>query len=98
MNNALSTVEQAADTEQLLTDAVKQLGEAEEARKARTKELKKQLDGVDDDAEKTTATLTFTGVAKTSRFDQGEPFSESWRLERAQGDNQPWLIAGIRQN
>lgn len=61
-------------------------------------DLQIQLDGVDDDAEKTTATLTFTGVAKTSRFDQGEPFSESWRLERAQGDNQPWLIAGIRQN
>ncbi|WP_462380413.1 Tim44 domain-containing protein [Pseudomonas sp. Marseille-QA0892] len=57
-----------------------------------------QLDGVDDDAEKTTATLTFTGVSKTSRFDQGEAFSESWRMERAQGDNQPWLVAGIRQN
>jgi predicted lipid-binding transport protein (Tim44 family) len=61
-------------------------------------ELDVQLDGVDDNAEQTTATLTFSGVAKTSRFDQGEPFSESWRLERAQGDNQPWLIAGIRQN
>ena len=61
-------------------------------------ELAVQLDGVDDNAEKTIATLTFSGVAKTSRFDQGEPFSESWRLERAQGDNQPWLIAGIRQN
>jgi predicted lipid-binding transport protein (Tim44 family) len=44
------------------------------------------------------ATLTFRGVAKTSRFDQGEPFSESWRMERATGDNQPWLVAGIRQN
>ena len=57
-----------------------------------------QLDGVDDNAEKTTATLTFSGVAKTSRFDQGEPFSESWRMERTQGENQPWLVAGIRQN
>jgi predicted lipid-binding transport protein (Tim44 family) len=57
-----------------------------------------QLDGVDDDAEKTTATLTFAGTSKTSRFDQGEIFSESWRMERAQGDNQPWLVAGIRQN
>jgi predicted lipid-binding transport protein (Tim44 family) len=37
-------------------------------------------------------------VAKTSRFDQGEAFSESWRMERATGDNQPWLVAGIRQN
>jgi len=61
-------------------------------------DLQIQLDGVDDDAEKTTATLTFSGVSKTSRFDQGEPFSESWRMERAQGENQPWLVAGIRQN
>jgi len=61
-------------------------------------DLQIQLDGVDDDAEKTTATLTFTGTAKTSRFDQGEPFSESWRMERAQGEDQPWLVAGIRQN
>ena len=56
------------------------------------------LDGVDDNAEKTIATLTFNGVEKSSRFDQGEPFSESWRLERLQGDNQPWLVAGMRQN
>lgn len=61
-------------------------------------DLNVQLDGVDDNAEKTIATLTFSGVSKTSRFDQGEPFSESWRLERAQGENQPWLVAGIRQN
>lgn len=57
-----------------------------------------QLDGIDELADKTVATLTFRGVAKTSRFDQGEPFSESWRMERAAGDNQPWLVAGIRQN
>ena len=61
-------------------------------------DLQIQLDGVDDDAEKTTATLTFVGVSKSSRFDQGEPFSESWRMERVQGENQPWLVAGIRQN
>lgn len=60
--------------------------------------LEVQLDGVDDLSDKTVATLTFSGVAKTSRFDQGEAFSESWRLERAVGDNQPWLVAGIRQN
>lgn len=57
-----------------------------------------QLDGIDDQADKTIATLTFSGIEKTSRFDQGEAFSESWRMERAQGDNQPWLIAGMRQN
>lgn len=56
------------------------------------------LDGVDDTPEKTIATLTFTGVAKTSRFDQGEAFNESWRMEREQGENKPWLVAGIRQN
>jgi predicted lipid-binding transport protein (Tim44 family) len=61
-------------------------------------DLDVQLDGVDDLSDKTVATLTFVGVAKTSRFDQGEAFSESWRLERAVGDNQPWLVAGIRQN
>ncbi|AZC25167.1 MULTISPECIES: Tim44 domain-containing protein [Pseudomonas] len=60
--------------------------------------LQVQLEGVDDRADKTIATLTFSGVSKTSRFDQGEVFSESWNMERAPGDNQPWLVAGIRQN
>ncbi|EJN34615.1 MULTISPECIES: Tim44 domain-containing protein [unclassified Pseudomonas] len=60
--------------------------------------LQVQLDGVDDRADKTIATLTFNGVSKSSRFDQGEAFSESWNMERPQGDNQPWLVAGIRQN
>lgn len=60
--------------------------------------LQVQLDGVDDRADRTIATLTFTGVSKESRFDQGEAFSESWNMERAQGENQPWIIAGIRQN
>jgi predicted lipid-binding transport protein (Tim44 family) len=61
-------------------------------------DLNVQLDGLDDQADKTIATLTFTGIEKSSRFDQGEAFSESWRMERLQGDNQPWLIAGMRQN
>ncbi|MCK9534698.1 MAG: TIM44-like domain-containing protein [Pseudomonas sp.] len=61
-------------------------------------DLSLQLDGVDEENGVTIATLTFHGVAKTSRFDQGEAFSESWRMERQSGDNQPWLIAGIRQN
>lgn len=60
--------------------------------------LQVQLDGVDDLADKTVATLTFSGVSRSSRFEQGEAFSESWRMERRQGENQPWLIAGIRQN
>ncbi len=57
-----------------------------------------QLDGLDDRADKTIATLTFSGVSKSSRFDQGDVFSESWNMERAPGENQPWLVAGIRQN
>ena len=61
-------------------------------------DLDVQLDGLDDRADKTVATLTFRGVSKTSRFDTGETFSESWNMERAAGDNQPWLVAGIRQN
>lgn len=61
-------------------------------------DLQVQLDGIDELADKTVATLTFVGVAKTSRFDQGEAFSESWRMERVNGNDQPWLVAGIRQN
>lgn len=61
-------------------------------------DLDVQLEGVDDRADKTIATLTFRGVSKNSRFDQGEAFSESWHMERAQGENQPWMLAGIRQN
>ena len=61
-------------------------------------DLTVQLDGLDEQSDLTVATITFHGVAKTSRFDQGEAFSESWRMERKNGDNQPWLIAGIRQN
>ena len=61
-------------------------------------DLTVQLDGLDEQSDLTVATITFHGVAKTSRFDQGEAFSESWRMERQNGDNQPWLIAGIRQN
>ncbi|MBV2133235.1 Tim44 domain-containing protein [Pseudomonas sp. MAP12] len=60
--------------------------------------LQVQLDGIEPQGGKTIATLTFAGISKSSRFDQGEAFSESWRMERADGDNQPWLIAGIRQN
>ena len=44
-----------------------------------------------------TAQIDVPGMLRMFK-DQGEAFSESWRLERAQGDNQPWLVAGIRQN
>lgn len=61
-------------------------------------QLDAQLDGVEDLSDSTVATLTFNGISKSSRFDQGEPFSESWRMERQHGENESWLIAGIRQN
>lgn len=61
-------------------------------------DLQVQLDGIEQQDGQTIATLTFAGISKSSRFDQGEPFSESWRMERAEGDDQPWLVAGIRQN
>lgn len=61
-------------------------------------QLQVHLDAVETLNDVTVASVTFTGIEKTSRFDQGENFSESWRLERVHGDNQPWLIAGIRQN
>lgn len=61
-------------------------------------QLEVQLDGIEELEDYTVATLSFTGVAKTSRFDQGESFHESWRMERAHGDNESWLIAGIQQN
>lgn len=60
--------------------------------------LQVYLDGIEQQGGKTIATLSFEGVSKSSRFDQGEVFSESWRMERADGSNQPWLVAGIRQN
>jgi len=60
--------------------------------------LEVQLDGIEDRADRTDATLTFRGMSKNSRFDQGEVFSESWHMVRAPGENQPWLVAGIRQN
>ncbi|MCJ8168177.1 Tim44 domain-containing protein [Atopomonas sediminilitoris] len=59
--------------------------------------LQAQLDDVQQQGDTTVASLTFIGVSKTSRFDQGEAFSETWRMER-EGDSAPWLIAGIRQN
>lgn len=60
--------------------------------------LQVYLDGVSQQHGKTIATLTFEGVTKSSRFEHGEAFSESWRMERNEGENQPWLLAGIHQN
>ena len=79
-----------------LTNERSSLGEAMQS--TYIDDLSVELDSVEEESAITVATLTFHGVAKTSRFDQGESFSESWRMERQHGENQPWLIAGIRQN
>jgi predicted lipid-binding transport protein (Tim44 family) len=60
--------------------------------------LHAELDGVEELEGKTIATITFSGLSKESRFDQGQNFSESWRMERLAGNNEPWLLAGIRHN
>lgn len=80
----------------LLKQERERLGSAHQT--TQIENLQIQLDGVDDLADKTVATLTFSGLSKESMFDKGEFFSESWRMERLQGADQPWLLAGIRQN
>lgn len=80
----------------LLTNERNSLGDAMQS--TYIDDLSVQLDGIDEENDLTIATITFFGVVKKSRFDQGEAFSESWSMERRAGDNQPWLIAGIRQN
>lgn len=81
---------------ELLKQERERLGSAHQT--TQIENLNIQLDGVDDLADKTVATLTFSGLSKESMFDQGELFSESWRMERLQGADQPWVLAGIRQN
>lgn len=80
----------------LLTTERSSLGDAMQS--TYIDDLSVQLDGIDEQSTVTVATITFHGIAKTSRFEQGEAFSESWNMERQSGENQPWLIAGIRQN
>ena len=61
-------------------------------------ELEVRLEGIEQRDGRTIATVGFTGLDREFPQDEGERFDESWRLERADGDNQPWLICGIRQN
>lgn len=61
-------------------------------------ELEVRLEGVEQRDGRTIATVGFTGLDREFPADEGERFDESWRLERADGDNQPWIISGIRQN
>ncbi|WP_188636283.1 Tim44 domain-containing protein [Halopseudomonas pertucinogena] len=61
-------------------------------------ELEVRLEGIEQRDGRTIATVGFTGLDRDFPADEGERFDESWRLERADGENQPWIICGIRQN
>lgn len=61
-------------------------------------QLEARLEGIEQREGRTIATVGFTGVDREFPTDEGEHFDESWRLERADGNNQPWIICGIRQN
>ncbi|WP_150304576.1 Tim44 domain-containing protein [Pseudomonas saliphila] len=61
-------------------------------------QLQVRLEGVDEIDGRAIATVGFTGLDRDAPEDDGTWFDESWRLERAAGENQPWIICGIRQN
>ena len=61
-------------------------------------QLQVRLEGVDEIEGRAIATVGFTGLDRDAPEDDGTWFDESWRLERAAGENQPWIICGIRQN
>ncbi len=61
-------------------------------------ELEARLEGIEQRNGRLIATVGFTGLDRDFPEDEGERFDESWRLERVDGDNQPWIICGIRQN
>ncbi|MEH6564061.1 MAG: TIM44-like domain-containing protein [Halopseudomonas sp.] len=61
-------------------------------------QLQVRLDGVSQRNGSTLATVSFSGLDRDFPEDEGNWFDESWALERADGDNQPWIITGIRQN
>ena len=60
--------------------------------------LEARLDGISQRDGHTLATVSFSGLDRDSAEDAGHWFDESWALERADGDGQPWIITGIRQN
>ena len=60
--------------------------------------LEVRLDGISQGDGHTLVTVSFSGLDRDSAEDAGQWFDERWALERADGDNQPWIITGIRQN
>lgn len=61
-------------------------------------QLSVRLDGVEQRDGRTLVTVSFNGLDRDSVEDSGQWFDESWGLERIDGDGQPWIIVGIRQN
>lgn len=61
-------------------------------------QLEVRLEGIEQRDGQTIATVGFSGLDRDFPQDEGQQFDESWRLERADGENQPWIICGIRQN
>ncbi|SDR73356.1 Predicted lipid-binding transport protein, Tim44 family [Halopseudomonas xinjiangensis] len=61
-------------------------------------QLQVRLDGIEEENGRAIATVGFTGLDRDTPEDSGQWFDESWRLERDAGENQPWVITGIRQN
>jgi len=61
-------------------------------------QLSARLDGISQQDGRTLVTVSFSGLDRDYPEHEGEWFDESWALERADGENQPWVIVGIRQN
>ncbi len=61
-------------------------------------QLSVRLDGISQQEGRTLVTISFSGLDRDFPEHEGQWFDESWALERADGENQPWVIIGIRQN
>lgn len=82
----------------LLQQMIAARAEAPPSSNGFVEELEVRLEGIEQREGRTIATVGFTGLDREFPQDEGERFDESWRLERADGENQPWVICGIRQN
>lgn len=82
----------------LLQQMIATRAEAPPSSNGFVEELEVRLEGIEQREGRTIATVGFTGLDREFPQDEGERFDESWRLERADGENQPWTICGIRQN
>lgn len=83
---------------ELLREMLQARREAPPTANGFVEQLEVRLEGVEEYDGRTIATVGFTGLDRDAPDHAGETFDESWRLERAAGENQPWVITGIRQN